>query len=75
MQRERYAAIVAVLLTVAVSSVEERVGILAVERDETKTVGNEFICENRGILFDFDKVDCYSGDFSEDDAPKRVCEG
>ena len=46
-----------------------------IERDETETMGNEFVGENRSVDFDFNKVNGHSRDFSEDGSAERVGKG
>lgn len=55
MQRQRDAAARAVVLTFAVARVlDVLVAVLRVERDKTDAVGEEFVRENGGVLFDLD---------------------
>ena len=72
---ESHAAVLAVLVAVAVASVEHVFDLLAVERDEAEAVGDKFIGEDGGVGFDFDEVDGHRGDFGEDGAAEGVGEG
>lgn len=46
-----------------------------IQRDETEAVGNKLIGENRGVSFDFNKVNGHGWDFSEDGSAERIGEG
>ena len=46
-----------------------------IQGDETESVSNEFVSENRSVDFDFNKIDSHGWDFSEDGSAERVREG
>lgn len=76
MQCERDAAVRAAFLAVAVARVlDVLVAVFRVEGNEAQSVGEEFVGEDRGVLFDFDQVDGHRWDFGEDDSAEGVGEG
>ena len=75
MQCKQDATIFAVLIAFAVAGVEDVVNLFRVEGDEAEAMGDEFVGKDRGVGFDFDEVDCYGGDFSEDGAAEGISEG
>lgn len=70
MQRQRHTASCAVVLAVAVARVlDVLVAVLGVQRDETETVREKLVREDRGVGFDLNQVDGHRGDFSENRPP------
>jgi len=67
-------AVLTVAVAVAITGVEESlIHILAVERNQTETVADEFVSEHRGIVEDLDHVDGESGDLREHNPAKGIC--
>lgn len=75
METQRYAAIVAVLFTVAITSVENRIGVFGVQRDEAEAVSNKLVGKHGGVSLDFDKIYSNGGHFGKDDTAEGVGEG
>ncbi len=46
-----------------------------IQRDETEAMGDELVGENRGVDFDFNKIDGHGWDFSKDCSADGVGEG
>jgi len=69
------ATIIAVLLTVAVAGVKDGVDVFGIQWDEAEAMGDEFVGKNRGVGFDFDKVDGHGGHFAKNNAAEGVSEG
>ena len=64
-QSQDYAAVVAELVAVAVTCVEELVDILCAQRNETESVCEKLVGQDGGVDFDFYQVDGDRGDFGD----------
>ena len=64
-----------VLIAVAVAGIQDVLDRFAIEGNEAKAVGDEFVREDRSVGLDFYKVDCHRGDFSENCTAKGICKG
>ncbi|KAL9033302.1 MAG: hypothetical protein Q9180_006018, partial [Flavoplaca navasiana] len=47
--------------------------LVAGQGDETKTVGEDFVLDDGGVIMDEDKLYGKSRDFGEKDTAKRIC--
>ena len=74
-QRERYRAVLTVILAVAFSTRQHVVDAFTVERYEAQAVGDEFVGEDGGVGFDLNQVDSHGGDFGEDGTAQGIGEG
>ena len=64
-----------ILLAVAVAGVKNIVDLFRIQRDETETVGDEFIGEYGGVGFDLNEINGHGRDFGQNYAAKGVGEG
>ena len=74
MERQPDAAVLAVALAIALARVEERLGTLGVEGDQTQAMGDELVGQHGAVVLDFYQVDRDGRDLGEHDAAQRVCE-
>ena len=74
-ERQRDAALLAVLFAVAVARVVEVADALGVQWDQAQAVGDEFVGKYGCVDLDFDQVDGNRGHFGLDDSPQGVGKG
>jgi hypothetical protein len=74
-ERQLDAATVAILLAFTVALSNQLVGTQGMKRDQSKTVSDKLVGEDRGVLLNLNEVDGESRDLGHHDATKRVHHG